>query len=247
MRALPNRILSRLRPLHRVRFKRLIRRVYERDPHSIQAALKRLQGSNPGFNTVLDVGAAVGGWTEWALVYFPSSRFQLFEPVVENEPRLQALRRDFPNTDYSLAAAGDVLGEASMQITENLTGSTITAAGDPNARKIRLTTLDDEVHRKGLQPPFLVKLDTHGYEVPIIQGGRETLRNTEVLIVEVYNFNFSPSVRRFAEMVQMIEALGFRVFDAIEPIRRPGDRAFWQMDLLFRRETSPEFRQISYR
>ncbi|MGE3309543.1 MAG: FkbM family methyltransferase [Limisphaerales bacterium] len=247
MTGLPNRILSRLPPRQRVRFKRLIRRVYERDPHSIQAALKRLQASGSEFGSILDVGAAVGAWTEWALVYFPNSRYLLFEPVVENEARLAALKRDFPNMDYSLAAAGDVLGEARMQITENLTGSTITADQDPDARSIRLTTLDDEVRAKGLQPPFLVKLDTHGYEVPILQGARETLRNTEVLIVEVYNFNFSPTVRRFAEMVQLIESQGFRVFDAIEPIRRPGDEAFWQMDLLFRRETAPGFRRSTYR
>ena len=39
-----------------------------------------------------------------------------------------------------------------------------------------------------LPGPHLIKLDTHGYEVPILCGATETLRNTNLLVIETYNF-----------------------------------------------------------
>lgn len=35
--------------------------------------------------------------------------------------------------------------------------------------------------------------------------------------------------------------------DVIEPLRRPGDRMLWQMDILFARQDAPAFARASYR
>jgi len=40
--------------------------------------------------------------------------------------------------------------------------------------------------------PYLIKLDTHGVEIPILNGSAQTLKDTNVLVVEVYNFDFGP-------------------------------------------------------
>ena len=37
------------------------------------------------------------------------------------------------------------------------------------------------------KPPYLLKLDTHGFEVPIFEGAEKTLVDTNIIIVESYN------------------------------------------------------------
>ena len=92
-----------------------------------------------------------------------------------------------------------------------------------------------------MPPPFLIKLDTHGYELPILAGAARTLQQTEVLIVEVYNFPGSAPAVSFYEFCRLMAEKGFRCIDLLDPLYRPRDEALWQMDLVFLRESRPEF------
>ena len=89
--------------------------------------------------------------------------------------------------------------------------------------------------------PFLVKLDTHGYEVPILEGAERCLDQAALVIIEVYGFRIAPEALLFHEMVDFMRQRGFGVVDMSDPLWRPGDRCFWQMDLYFQPLTSPEF------
>ena len=60
-----------------------------------------------------------------------------------------------------------------------------------------------------LRPPFLIKLDTHGFEVPILKGAQETLQQTNLLVIETYNFQLQPTSLRFHEMCSYMEFGGF--------------------------------------
>jgi FkbM family methyltransferase len=209
------------------------------------AGLKRLAKAGFRPKTVLDVGAAVGGWTEWCQVYFPEANYLLFEPVDENRARLQRLKSARPNVDFVIAAAGAKCGRIGFNIAPNLTGSQV--ADDPAGdRLVTLTTIDHEVSERSLTGPFLLKLDTHGFELPILEGATQTLARTEVVIAEVYNFKIGENCSRFARFTEHMETLGFRVFDVLEPVRRPGDDALWQMDFVFRRADYRAFSQNSY-
>ena len=52
-----------------------------------------------------------------------------------------------------------------------------------------------------LPGPYLIKLDTHGYEVPILCGATETLRNTNLLVIETYNFRLIGNNLLFHEII----------------------------------------------
>ena len=125
------------------------------------------------------------------------------------------------------------------------------AATQPDTKghwqKLPQTTIDLEVAQRRLPPPYLIKLDTHGYELPILAGSQATLAQTEALIVECYNFDIAPEARRFPAFCQHMESLGFRCLDLWDPLYRPGDGALWQFDLLFVRTASPAFAQNVYR
>lgn len=230
----------------RIAAKRLISPIYERPPTTMYAGLQRLKGDGFHPQTVLDVGAAVGGWTEWCLVYFPKANYLLFEPLEENRLRLERLKKEYKNIDYVLAAAGDKSGRIGFDITDNLTGSQV-SDGPEGDRVVTLTTIDDEVDKRQLKGPILLKFDTHGFEIPILKGAQKVLQQTEVAIIEVYNFKIGASCVRFPDFCKYMEDLGFRVFDILDPVLRPGDQALWQMDFVFRRATYPSYSRNTYR
>jgi hypothetical protein len=111
---------------------------------------------------------------------------------------------------------------------------------------VPVKTVDRIAAEKKLPGPFLVKLDTHGYEIPILRGAKETLKTTNVVIMEVYNFNFTDHAVRFPQMCLHMEDLGFRCYDLADPMLRLYDHAFWQLDIFFCRSDSKIFSHSQY-
>lgn len=109
-----------------------------------------------------------------------------------------------------------------------------------------MTTVDAEVARLSLAGPFLLKLDTHGFEIPIFEGAASTLDQTSLLIVEAYNFELRPGALRFHELCTYLGGRGFRPLDVVDVMRRPGDDVLWQFDLFFARNDSREFASSAF-
>jgi len=65
--------------------------------------------------------------------------------------------------------------------------------------------------------------------------------------MECYNFRISPDCLTFPEMCAWLGERGFRCIDLFDPLHRPRDDSFWQMDLVFVRDDRPEFSYQSYR
>jgi hypothetical protein len=92
----------------------------------------------------------------------------------------------------------------------------------------------------------MVKLDVHGVEIPILNGAVETLKQTNVLVIEAYNFNLIDSAVPFWDLCQHMLVLGYRPLDVFDVLYRELDRAFWQFDLLFVKSDLPLFRDLRY-
>ena len=43
-----------------------------------------------------------------------------------------------------------------------------------------LYVLDKEIQKRKLRPPYLLKLDTHGFEIPILEGAKEIISKAEL-------------------------------------------------------------------
>lgn len=242
-----NAILSSLNHVFGLRGLELRSRARIEEDCSMGAALRRAGARSPKIGTVIDVGAAAGKWTRLARPFFPDAKFLLVEPLRERVAELEQVRAADPGVDFVSAVAGAQAGEVVLNVADDLDGSGVADAPGSASRTVAVTTIDCEVAERKLPGPFFIKLDTHGYELPILEGARETLRQTALLMIEVYNFQLTAGCLRFPEMCARMEALGFLPCDAIEPIRRPGDLALWQMDLVFARADAPDFSRKTYR
>lgn len=212
---------------------------------ALPATLARVHQHIPHIGTVIDVGASNGQWAERAREVYPSAAYYLIEANPYHEPALEAYCQAHPNTRYVLAAAGDHVGEIHFDLSDPFGGVAAQTARE-GSRIVPMTTIDLEVQKHSLQPPYLIKLDTHGFEVPILEGAAQTLQQAELLVIETYNFHLEPGSLLFYEMCAYLAARGFRPVDLCEPLFRPQDRAWWQFDLFFVKADHPVFSHHGY-
>lgn len=216
--------------------------------HTMYGAIQRsskFHNINPA--TIIDVGAAEGKWTLQALKVWNSSVYVLFEPLQERENALSALKKKYKNIQIVNKAAGNFKKEIDFYVTEDLDGSGFSENGtNASLRKIHTTSIDEEIKNLNLKGPYLIKLDTHGYEIPILEGAKETLKDTKLLIIECYGFQIGPNSLLFWEMCNYLKDFKFRLIDIVDVSIRKKDGAFWQCDAFFISEDSKCFESNTF-
>jgi FkbM family methyltransferase len=213
---------------------------------TLSGALDRLRSRDIPISTVIDVGASDGRWSEELMRVYPRSSYLLIEANSFHQPALDRFLGRHPNAQYTLAAAGQTRGTVYFDASDPFGGVAAPAARGEQFVSTPSTSIDAEIAERSLRGPFLIKFDTHGYELPILRGAERTLAETDVLVIECYNFRVTPEALLFHEMCAFLAERGFRCIDVFDLMYRPGDQAFWQFDLLFVRDSRPEFASTSY-
>ena len=207
--------------------------------------LARAAARGVNIATWIDVGASDGSWSVRARRHFPRARFLLFEPLAERQAALAALHARL-GFEIVAAAAGAAPGTVPFAIDPALDGSGVAAPGAAGTRTVPVETIDHAVAARRLPAPYGVKLDTHGFELPVLEGAAQVLAGAALLVIEAYNFQLTPGCLRFHELCAWLEVRGFRCCDLADPMRRPRDGALWQVDLGFARAGNPVFASNSY-
>lgn len=207
--------------------------------------LARAAARKMSVNTWIDVGASDGQWSLVARRHFPSANFLLFEPLTEHQPALERLTRQF-GFHFVSSVAGAAAGTVPFSVDPALDGSSVAESATPDARLVPVETVDGAIEARRLVGPYGLKLDTHGYELPVFAGAAHVLANASLLIIEAYNFQLTRNSLRFHELCAWLELRGFRCCDLADPMRRPADGTLWQMDLAFAPVASPLFASNQY-
>lgn len=216
------------------------------DRSTMEHALQTIGRRSHDAQTVVDIGASDGRWSADLMRYLPTKKYLLVEAQPIHEPRLKVFCQAHPNAQFVLAAAGERQGSLFFDASDPFGGqASLTPFQD--AIEVPVTTIDHEVQTRSLSGPFILKFDTHGFELAILRGAVETLRATDVVVMECYNFQIAPECLLFFEMCEHLRGLGFRPVDLVDPMHRPYDDSFWQMDIVFVREDRPEFRHPGFR
>jgi FkbM family methyltransferase len=208
--------------------------------------LHRLKRQAFSFRTVVDVGASNGMWSMELLPLFPGLEYFLIEAQPGHEPALQAFVAENPGSRYIIAAAADRPGTLHFHAGDLFGGLASHRPFAEHDVQVPAITLDGAMQDHQLNGPFLLKLDTHGFELEILSGAERLLARTEVAVIEVYNHDMAFGNRRFPEMCLEMERRGFRCIDCFDLLYRPHDGSFWQMDLAFARQDWPGFKYPHY-
>jgi FkbM family methyltransferase len=219
----------------------IVRRKSRLTEPTFPGALERLQRRAIPVRSIIDIGASDGVWSASMTNVYPDSNYLLIEANPIHKRGLEDFCRRHPRASYVIAAAAAEDGSIFFDNSEPLGGVAACAPLDPNFSIVSATTVDSQVADKTLEPPFLLKLDTHGFEAQILEGAFETLKETAVIVVECYNFKVTSGSLLFDEMCRSLRDKGFRCLDVFDILYRKSDNAFWQADFLFVRGDRGEF------
>lgn len=212
---------------------------------STSRALNHIAARGLSINSVLDVGASNGSWSIEAKQSWPTAQYLLIEANEYHKLALENVCSVTPGFSYVLAAASDEPGAVFFDGSDAFGGLAMKTESQNNSsdRTVAAITLDGEVKKRNMPGPYLVKLDTHGFEVPILNGAKGVLAEANLVVIETYNFQLEPGSLKFWQICQFMDALGFAVIDISEPLWRDYDRALWQFDLFFVPKTQ---REVAY-
>ncbi|MDT0556024.1 FkbM family methyltransferase [Patiriisocius hiemis] len=219
----------------------------KRNHFSTHEALRRSHKRNLIINTVIDVGASDGRWSKDCMNYYPKAAYFLVEAQNDHLEGLKHFEASHKNVSFILAAAGKENGTVYFNNAELFGGVASETPFDTNSIEVPVVSLDSEVAKRNLHPPFLLKLDTHGYEVPILEGSKKVISQANLIIIEAYNFNIEEKSLCFWELCSYMGNLGFRPLEVVDLMAREYDQAFWQMDIFFVKKDNPMFNYIQYR
>lgn len=208
-----------------------------------------LNNLNIPVKTIVDVGAAAGTWTLLAKELWPACSYVLFEPLEERKGDLENLAASNDNIFIVPFAAGETDSEARFFVSNDLDGSGVAGNAvntDEHIRVVKQTSIELEIKKLNLKGPYIIKLDTHGYEVPIIEGSAQIINEVSAFIIECYGFRIAESSLLFWEMCAYMNNLGFSLFNMVDLMSRPKDGAFWQCDAFFIRKEHPVFETNGY-
>jgi len=166
-----------------------------------------------------------------ARAYVPrDSEFYLFEANSTHYENLQSIGYSVFNVVlgsnegtaefYASGSTGDSLFRENTPFYDSVT-----------ARTVDVVTLDHVVEHEGLPLPDFVKIDTQGSEVEILQGGHDSLRQTQLLLLEMPIVRYNSGAPGFDAYIDVARDLGFVPFRLIES--HMGNGLLLQVDILF--------------
>ncbi|MCL2209608.1 MAG: FkbM family methyltransferase [Treponema sp.] len=208
---------------------------------SFETVLENLKNRGIFVKTVIDIGASDGRWSNKVMNVFSEAEYLLIEANKVHKNGLEKFKENNQKIKYIIAAAGDKTGEIYFEGSDPFGGLAMHEKPQGKYSVVKAVTVDQCVHENELSGPFLMKLDTHGFEVPIFTGAEKTLNDTNIIIVEVYNFKIAKDSLLFYEMCKYMGKNGFRCSGIINVKNRMKDNFLWEMDMVFVRDTREEF------
>lgn len=193
---------------------------------------------------VLDIGAYEGNWATSFLSIFPKTNILMVEGQEGKKSILQQKTIDNPQLEYQIALLGSSEQNVEFNIYE--TASSVLKENNETDAKTEnrtLTTLDLLIGNTHFENADFIKIDTQGYELEILKGAEKTMQQAEFILLEVSLIDVYKNCPLVAEVITYMQAKGFVMYDICSIMRRPFDKALYQSDFLFIKETSP-FRAV---
>jgi FkbM family methyltransferase len=193
------------------------------------SGLKR-RGYSPA--VVYDIGAADGSWTRHAMRYWPEAHYICFEPLAERQHDLAALRAEYPSRiSVEACGVGDLDTTLPMGVTDFLWDSSFAYSGSVS-RDVSVRRLDSMVDND-IPAASFIKIDTQGYELKVLDGGKKAIQQADFILMECTFFKFCEDMRTLDATIAYMSERNFIPYEFVDYLRRPLDGAMGQCDILF--------------
>ena len=193
-------------------------------------------------NLIIDIGANKGQFLMACRHVHPSVRFIAFEPLKDEYDLLCQIARE---GDYTFNfALGDSEGVQEFNITSQRDSSSLLddkfqSIIHKNVRfkdkcPIHVKRLDD-IKLEGLADKTLMKLDVQGYELKVLKGGIQLIKNVQFIYLEVSTIEFYEGQPLAQDIISFLNSHGFALWKIMNPTDRR--KEVLQCDMLFQNMT----------
>jgi len=196
-----------------------------------------------GFNiqNVYDVGAHKGLWSKSLKDHcLKNSNFFLFEANLSHEKDL--ISTGYP---YFINLLSDTIKDVKFYNNNNTGDSYFMENTNEYEEKNFVikttTTLDVIVKNENLPLPDLLKIDTQGSELDILNGAKDTIKNCLLIYLECPIIDYNKNSPNLTEYMNYLNLIGFIPSDICEVHRI--DEVLIQIDILFIKKS--EFNKIN--
>ena len=195
-------------------------------------SLKKLKSFGFEPINILDIGANKGKWS--LLVkkkVFPLANYTLIEAIDYDE--LSSIN-NVSNMTSMILLLDEKVDKVIWNEMRN-TGDSIykenTSYFD-DCKKIERYTTTLDITFEDNKSFDLIKIDCQGAEIPILKGGKNTILNTSVIILEMpFMGEYNIGVPNFYEHIKYMDEIGYQVYDIIEMHR--AEDILIQIDIIF--------------
>ncbi|MCX6312960.1 MAG: FkbM family methyltransferase [Bacteroidetes bacterium] len=194
---------------------------------------------------IIDAGSYDGLSCLFFSSQFPNASIKAFEP---NPEILELINKNItkkPNIELFPVALSNVTGESTFHITQNqVSSSLLQVDAEFYAKKENETmstqlkvTQEIKVPTKRLddynfEEVLLLKMDTQGNELNLINGAQETLKKTYMVVTEMAGSASYEGSCHYFETDEALRKLGFEAVDWIVAYRRAGIIAL-EFDMIY--------------
>ena len=172
-------------------------------------------------DTILDIGAHHGNWTNSMKTIYNNANFYLFEGIDYSE--LKQFQNN-KNVKVYNVLLNDKIEMVNWYQMKN-TGDSIFKEKThhfKNCEIIKRETIDLNTHilKNNLfneAKNILIKIDCQGAEIPILKGSTSILEKTDFIILEIPLFGqHNEGVPNFLEHIEFMNSIGFITYDIID-------------------------------
>ncbi len=199
--------------------------------------------------TVLDIGANEGQFALMIRELLPQATICSFEPI---PTCYKQLLTNFTN-DKAFKGFNFAIGEKDETIEMNINDFTPSSSlleieelhvenfkhtAHSKKQQIQVKSLDGLAGELNVAKPYMVKIDTQGYEDKVIKGGQKLLAAADVIFIEL---TYSPLYKEqtlFDDIYNDLVKLGFRYHGNFEELLSPINGAVLQSDGVFIKQQS---------
>ncbi len=184
-------------------------------------------------DTILDIGAYHGHWTDTMKTIYPDASYYLFEAI--DYPELKRFN-NVSNTFVYNVVLNDKIDTVNWYQMKN-TGDSMFREKTHffnNCEIIKKETIDLNtfILNKLTSKKILIKIDCQGAEIPILKGASNILKNTDFIIMELPLFGqYNEGVRSFQDHIIFMDSIGFIPYDIME--KHYVNNFVMQIDMMF--------------
>lgn len=196
--------------------------------------------------TIVDIGANVGQFAAVARGLLPSQPIVSFEPLQDCYDQLVAKKQSLAPFYPIHSALGKSSGQMAINRSDSTASSSFLKMGErhmhelphtavSHAEMVSISVLDEALPPLGLPKPYFVKIDVQGFELDVLQGATESLKDTTALVVEVSAEPMYHGEPGFDAVYGLLREHGFKFCGTVDQWRSEKTGQILQFDCLFKK------------